>query len=404
MAFEPGEDVVAIRGLDALRVCSLNHRACGLPGLAEVSAGADASLLMHEALTFHRIESAVLATCNRTELYWRSSSPADDHVAMLSLASAVHTTPDIVAQRSESLSGAAAAHHLFRVCSGLESLVLGEAEILGQVRAAIDLCPGAGPFLVGVFRAAIRTGRAARAETGIGAGALSVASTAIHWLAECLPLSLNRVMVIGAGKTGEKTARHLSHVGVGSLVIANRTLSQAEALASRVGAVAVGLDALNGEVERADAVISAVNAPGWVLTLDQIKQRARTRNTPLVVVDLSMPPSVEPGQCEGLIRVDLATLEESARENRKQREAEIPKVEAVIARELDYLRMWARKESLRPLMTNLRQRADKIRSDELTRARAELAQSADPHSVLERFSRRLFDRMLAVPVDELPSS
>ena len=307
---------------------------------------------MHAALTSKGIASAVLATCNRTELYWRSTSANDDLMALLVLAAAVKTPLETVSARSVTLSGADAADHLFRVCSGLESLVLGEAEILGQVRTAMEMCPGAGPFVAGVFRAAIRTGRSVRAETAIGMGALSVASTAVQWLSERLALAEHRVLVIGAGKTGEKVARHLSRVGTGALVVANRTVSQAEALAARIGnATAIGLDAVADELDRVDAVISAVNAPGWVLTLDQIQRRVEARHTPLVVVDLSMPPSVEPGTCEGLVRVDLVTLEGSTRAHRKQREGEIPRVEAVIARELAFLEKWAQHESRRPFMS-----------------------------------------------------
>ncbi len=366
-----------------------------------MSAGADAATVLHATLTAHGIESAVLATCNRTEMYWRTSAPDHDRFAMQALADAVGVSTATLAERSLNLSGDAAADHLFRVCCGLESLVLGEAEILGQVRAALEACTGAGPWIAGVLRAAIRTGRAARAETGIGTGALSVASTAIHWLSECLPLREHRVLLIGAGRTCEKAARHLKAVGVGSLVIANRTRSHAEALAERVGAEAIGLDSLQEEIDRADAVISAVNTHAWVLTLEHLRHRARARKTPIVVVDLSMPPSVEPGDCEGLRRVDLVALEDAARAHRRQREAEIPRVEAVIARELSHLQDWARQEALRPLVSNLRQKADRIRRDELTRAQAELQESSDPHSVLEKFSHRLFDRMLAIPIDRL---
>ena len=357
-------NIVPVNELSAFRVCSLNHRTCGLPGLAEVSAGADGAAMMHQILTSKGIASAVLATCNRTELYWRSQSEDDDYVAMLALASAVKAPIEIVRERSVTLSGADAAAHLFRVCSGLESLVLGEAEILGQVRTAMEMCTGAGPFVTGVFRAAIRTGRAARAETAIGMGALSVASTAVQWLSERVKLADHRVMIIGAGTTGEKAARPLSRVGTGALVVANRTISQAEALAARVGGSAIGLDAMPDELDGVDAVISAVNAPGWVLTLDQIRRRAARCSKPLVVVDLSMPPSVEPGECEGLVRVDLVTLEESTRAHRKQREGETPRVEAVIARELGFLQKWAHHESQRPLMSTRSRARAGVASDE----------------------------------------
>ena len=392
---------MAFNGLGALKALSINHRTCGLPGLAGVSAGADGARAVHGALTARGVASVVLATCNRTEVYWRATNSGDGEAAMDVLARVLETPAAALAQQSVSLEGEAVAAHLFRVCCGLESLVLGEAEILGQARSAVESCPSGGPFLHGVFRAAIRAGRAARAETGIGTGAMSVASTAIHWLQERLALRHCRVLIIGAGHTGEKVARHLRAIGVGGLVISNRTLAHAEAVASGVGGDAVPIEELSAEILRADVVIAAVNTPGWILSLGQIRQRLAERPSPLVVVDLSMPPCVESGACDGLIRVDLSVIEQTAVAHRHQREAEIPGVEAVIARELDFLREWARHEALRPLVADLRQTADRIRRDELVRAQAELQRSPDAGPVLERFSRRLFDRMLALPIDRL---
>ena len=153
-----------------------------MDGVAALSAAPGSAALLHAGLAGHGIDSVVFTTCNRFELYWRSRSPEDDILATGMLA-AVTASKDGTSLAQPSLStGDVAAHHLFRVCAGLESVVLGEAEVLGQARAALEACPGAGSFLTGVFRGAIRSGRAARAETAIGAGAMSVATTAIRWL------------------------------------------------------------------------------------------------------------------------------------------------------------------------------------------------------------------------------
>jgi glutamyl-tRNA reductase len=297
----------------------------------------------------------VLTTCNRLELYWRSRSAQDDVVATGILAASLGADAEAVVGQSSWLRGDAAANHLFRVCAGLESVVMGEAEVLGQARSALEACPGAGSFLTGVFRAAVRAGRAARAETAIGEGAMSVASTAIQWLSAQMPLTGRRVLIIGAGDTARKAARHLNAIGVGALVIANRTRSRAGGLAASLNAEVVGLDALPHEIARADAVISAVSAPGWVVTLDQLRQRAQAAERgPLVLIDLSMPPSIEPGDADHVVRIDLSALEQTANANRQQREAEAPRVEVVIARELEWLRRWARREALRPMVTSLR--------------------------------------------------
>jgi glutamyl-tRNA reductase len=393
--------VASYSGLAALRAITINHHTAGLVGLQHLSIEGDAGSRLHEGLSARGIESIVLRTCNRSELYWRARVPGDDETAVAAFAASLNLPSTALQGVATQLTGEAVATHLFRVCSGLESLMVGEAEILGQVRTGLERCSGAGVFLDGVFRAALRTGRQARAETAIGAGALSVASTAVQWLSQHLSLADSRVVIVGAGDTGDKAARHLQSLGVGSLVIANRTASRGTALASTVGAEAVTLDALAAEIARADAVVCAANAPDWLVTLDMLKA-ASIASRRLVVVDLAMPSGVEPGSIPGVIRIDLEGLERLADLHRQQREAEVPKVEAVIARELEWLHAWARHQALRPLVSGLRRKVEAIRRAELARATKELDDAgATGAAVLERLSRRLLDQILAIPLAQL---
>jgi glutamyl-tRNA reductase len=222
-------------------------------------------------------------------------------------------------------------------------------------------------------------------------------------------LESSRVVLIGAGDTGEKTARQLHSLGVGSLVIANRTLGRAQALAANVGATAVSLDALATELARADAVICAANGTDWLVTLADLAHatalshpRTLAPSHPLVIVDLAMPSGIEPGAVPGVMRIDLEGLEQLAELHRKQREAEIPKVEAVINRELQWLHAWARHQALRPLASGLRRKVEAIRRAELARATKELDDTgASGAAVLERLSRRLLDQVLAIPLAQL---
>jgi len=279
-------------------------------------------------------------------------------------------------------------------------MVLGEAEILGQVRAAMEQSPSGGTFLRGVFTAAIRTGRGARAATGIASGAMSVASAAVQQVEARLPLGASRVLIIGAGETAAKVARQLSAIGTGTLVIANRTLDKARALAAAHGGIATGLDAVADEIAAADVVICATYSSSFIVTRAHVADR--TADKPVVLVDLSMPPAIEPFDAGSVSRIDLAEIERATAAHRQRREGEIPRVEAFISREMSWLRGWARQEMLRPFVSTLRQKADLIRRDELERALAEL-KVEDPHAVLERFSRRMFDRLLRVPLDQLKS-
>lgn len=368
----PFQSVISSSDLGSVRVRSINQRTHGLVGLAALAATPGSAAALHASLSSHGIDSVVVTTCNRLEVYWRSRSAEDDVAATGILAAAFGADAEAIVGRSLWLTGEAAVNHLFRVCAGLESVVMGEAEVLGQARAALEACPGAGSFLTGVFRAAVRAGRAARAETAIGEGAMSVASTAIQWLSAQMPLTACRVLIVGAGDTARKAARHLNAIGVGRLVIANRTQSRAQDLAAPLHAEVVGLDAVPHEIARADAVISAVSAPGWVVTLDQLRRRARAaERRPLMLIDLSMPPSIEPGDADHVVRIDLAALEQTANTNRKQREVEAPRVEVVIARELEWLRRWARREALRPMVTRRRLRDRRGQVDRIDGAEPE---------------------------------
>lgn len=392
--------VAALSGLSSLRALVVNHRTVAAGVLRSLSLGVEQSVRLHDALSAAGVESFVLATCNRTEIYWRTRAPGDNEFVRRAFAQAIGAGDIEVREIASPLRGDAAAIHLFRVCSGLESLVLGEAEILGQVRTALDACGGAGTFLRGVVQAALRTGRSARAETLIGAGAQSVASAAVQALAAAIPLAASRVMVVGAGDTGLKAARHLRSLGAGSMVVANRTLARAQALAKSVAAEAIALEDLEGELIRADALVCAVASSSPVITNADLRRAVTLRSgRPLVIVDISMPPAVEAGEVDGVTRIDMITLERQVSLQRNQRQAEVPRVEGVIEREMGYLHAWARHEVLRPLVSDLRRKVESIRRAELARAEDEFkAQNGD---LLDRFSRRLLDQLLALPLATL---
>lgn len=387
--------------LDTLRARTLNHRLLGVEALQQVALDGDAAAGLHDALTDDGIESLVLVTCNRTEVYWRSRGAADDvRVAAACDASGAGRGAWAAAT---TFSGAAAAGHLFRVCAGLESLVPGEAEILGQVRAALDLCAGAGALLRGVGQAALRAGRMARAETAIGVGAQSVASAAVHLVVSALPADRSRVVVVGAGATGLKVATHLRALGVRDLVIVNRSAARARDLAARVGADVAPLDTLPAALLTADAVVCAVHAPSPLVTLPALAvAAARRRQHPLVVADISMPPAIESGAVPGVVRVDLAAVEAFVARQRDQRIAEVPHVEAVLSREMRHLDTWVRRHTLRPLVSGLRRRVEAIRQAELARLEGELTTAtAVDHALLDRLTRRLLDQVLAAPLASL---
>lgn len=394
--------VAELSGLSALRALTLNHRNVGLESLPAVALPPHELSALQHSLREADIEAVVLATCNRFEVYWRARVPGDDERVRQLIRARLPEAAHAVLEGTGVLRGVHAATHLFRVCCGIESLVLGEAEILGQVRTALETST-AGGFLQGVLQAGLRAGRMARAETSIAVGALSVASAAIQLVTAMMPLDQSRVVVVGAGATGLKAARHLRALGVGELALTNRTHSKAEMVAASLDAEAIPMDALAAELERADAIVCAVASPTHVISLEALRAAtARRTERPLMIVDLSMPPVVEAGEAEGVTRVDLGALEQQVARQRDRREAEIPRVEQVIAREVHHLQSWARHQALRPLVSDLRRKVELIRRTELERAARELDDNGTTDvTVLDRLSKRLLEQVLAIPLATL---
>jgi glutamyl-tRNA reductase len=232
---------------------------------------------------------------------------------------------------------------------------------------------------------------------------MSVASTAVHALAEGVSLPSSRVVIVGAGDTAQKVGRHLRAVGVGSLVVANRTRARADALATTLRGEAIDLEAVPGELRRADAVVCAAAAPTFLVTARSLHDAMAARGArSLVIADLGMPGVVEPVSIPGLTLVGLEGLERAADQHRERRRAEVPRVVAVVERELSWLRSWARHQAAHPLVSGLRQKVEQIRRAELARVKQELrVDHAIDDGALDRLSRRLLDQVLAIPLAAL---
>ena len=337
-------------GIGALRALTIHHRNAPLSLLERVALPPAQRGSLLESLRARGIEAVVLSTCHRSELYFRAQYAGDD-----TRAERLWRAPlEGVSVEPARLGGRDAAQHLFRVAAGLESLVLGETEVLGQLRAALEAATqagSAGPLLARAFHAALRCGGRARSETGVGAGALSIASAAVRLLnGSGRDLSALTVLVIGAGATGLKVARHLSAEGVGRLVLLNRTAERARIAAEELEVEHAELSDLPWLLVQADAVVAAAQVERPLIDPAMVSAHAAREGAPLTLVDLSLPRAVDPA-CAGLpgVRVhNLADLEQVVAANRSRREAEIPRVETLIARELEQLVRWAHGRSRRP--------------------------------------------------------
>ena len=386
-------------GIDALHALSINHRNSPLALLERMSLAPATRAELHERFRGEGLEAVVLSTCHRTELYCHAPSAGERARAeALWLERFGEAPPDA---RFARLAGREAGQHLFRTAAGLESMVLGEAEVLGQIRGAIESARragSAGHFLSRVFHASLRFGGRARSETGIGTGALSIASAAVRLLrGGRRDLGALTVLVVGVGTTGLKVARHLKAEGVGRLVLLNRTPERARRAAEELGAESAGLDELARRLAQADAVVAAVRVESPILTVAMLREAGPRLRGPLALVDLSLPRAIDPtcSELPGVQVHNLSDLEHVVAVNQERRETEIPRVEALLERELEQLSAWALEYSVRSMVAELRGRAEAIRREEL--ARTLDAGEVSPDS-LDHLTRRLVDRLLHAPV------
>lgn len=315
-----------------LEVVGINHKTAPI-GVRECVAVSGKRLeALLEKLTFEADEAVVVSTCNRTEVYL--VRPRRDALAIFA---------DHLGQYTEYAyhhRGRAALTHLFRVSAGLDSLVVGEAQILGQVRDGLFAARKArstGPISEKAFQTAIAAGKRARSETAIGRGATSVAYAAVD-LARAVfgDLSGLRALVLGAGEMAERVLEHLTYYGVGDVWVLNRTLANAEKLAGRYGGRACGMEHVAEALAAADIVITSAAAPHYVVREHRVREVLAKRSQPLFLIDIALPRNVDPAvaRLAGAYLYNLDDLENVAEKNRAARAGELPLVERIVEDEI----------------------------------------------------------------------
>ena len=346
-------------------------------------------------------EAVVLSTCNRTELYLAREEHADDE-AVDALAQLAGERADDLAAALYRLRDEAAALHLFRVAAGLDSLVPGEGEILGQVRAAFEV-GAAGPFLDRLFRQALHTGKRVRMETAINESPASVPSAAAALAQQVFgDLSGHRVLLLGAGKISESAARNLRTRGAEIAVVANRTLAHGEDLARKLGARALSLDAVSTELERADVVVSATSASELVLSRESVAAALRARKgRPLLLLDLAVPRDLDPAinELDGCFLYDVDDLEAVVTETLSGRRGEAARAEQLVAGEADRFREWQASLDIVPTIASLRALAEEIRDRELLKAGGRLSERERKH--IESVTSQIVAKLLHLPTIRL---
>jgi glutamyl-tRNA reductase len=351
-------------------------------------------------------EAAIVSTCNRTEAYLVAADPeqAEERIyAELGALSGLAESE--LAPALYTLTDQPAALHLFRVAAGLDSMVPGEAQILGQVREAYGAARearAAGPTIHRLFRQALRVGKRVRTETAIGENPASVSSAAAE-LAERVfeELAGRRILLLGAGKTADLTAANLISRGVGEIVVANRSPERAEALARRFGGRAVSFAEVEEEVEKADVVVASTSSQGYVLSAQQVERAMRRRRgQPVFFIDIAVPRDVDPevNEIEGCYLYDIDDLERVVAESVAGRREEAVRAEAIVSVEADVFRAWQLSLDVVPAIASLRARAEAIRRAELERAEGRLGSlSPSQRRAVESLTAQIVNKLLHKP-------
>ncbi len=313
-------------------------------------------------------EAAALSTCNRTELYLIVSDPVEaESTALGILTRQAELRPTELLGHLYSLRSGDAVRHLFRVTAGLDSMIVGEAEIQGQVKRAYELAlveGGTGPVLNRLFRGALAAGGRAREETAIGERGVSIPSVAVELARRTLgDLGDRRVLVIGAGETAELVARALVARGVSTVFVANRHHDRAIGLAQRFGGAAVRLEELPEQLGQADIVVSATNSPHHIVERDGLEQVMKSREERLLLlIDIAVPRDVDPEcrQIPGVTLHDIDDFQQIVERNASGREAEAGRAEPILEAEQDRFERWLASLAVVPTVASLRERAEEV--------------------------------------------
>jgi glutamyl-tRNA reductase len=351
-------------------------------------------------------EAVAISTCNRTELYLVAADPVDaESLALSALARQAGIRPTELLGNLYSLRGTDAVRHLFGVAAGLDSMIIGENEIQGQVRRAYELglVEGTtGPITNRLFRDALGAGKRARTETGIGRLRVSVSSIAVELAEQALgDLGSRRVLVIGAGENGEVTARALADRGVHSIFVANRRYDRAIGLAARFGGEAVRFDDLPELLAEADIVVACTASPHQIVGREELAMVLEERaERPLLLIDIAVPRDIDPGVrgLPGITLYDMDDLQHAIARNVSGREAEAAKAGALIDQEVDRFTRWLGSLEVVPTIAALRERGDQIVAQVLRENEERWESMSDnDRRRLELMARAVVSRLLHEP-------
>jgi len=355
-------------------------------------------------------EALVLSTCNRAELYAACDELASTRADLLAFLSGFHGVERrAIEPHLYELTDLDVARHLFRVSSGLDSLVVGEPQILGQVKdahSAAATAHTAGPVLNRLFHSSFGVGKRVRTETGLGAGAVSVSFAAVSLARKIFGnLQGRNVVVIGAGEMGKLTARHMRSQGVDRVTIVSRSMANAARTAEAIGgASAAPWDEMDSALTASDIVITATGAAAPILTKAHIETIMRSRRSrPLFIIDIALPRDVEAaaGEIEQVFLYNIDDLQSTVRENLARRESEVARAETIVGEEVEKFAAWLRSRGAIPTVVALRQSFEAIRRAELERLLKLSSLPPESRARVEEITRLIVEKLLLTPTEQL---
>ncbi|GAB4330301.1 MAG: glutamyl-tRNA reductase [Calditrichia bacterium] len=352
-------------------------------------------------------EGAIVSTCNRTEIYVVVDKAPDIYPTLEKFVRSYSGVDfDAGSNRFYRMMNEKAIHHLFQVAAGLDSMILGEPQILGQVKDAYRIASelnATGTILNRLFHYSFLVGKRIRNETALGAGAVSVAYAAVE-LAQKIFKDLTRrsVLLIGAGETGELTARHLNEKGIGNLFITNRTFSRAEDLARELNGKALPFEQMSEKYPEVDIIIGAATAPQHLITRADLGRVLHKRGArPLFMIDIGVPRNFDPeiNKLESVFLHDIDNLQQIIDKNLEKRRQEIPKAEKIISEEIQHFQQWVKSLDIAPTVVSLRRHFEEIRRAEIQKHAGKLSDAE--REKVELITRQLMNKYLHMPTVQL---
>lgn len=394
-----------------IALVGVNHQTASVSLRERVAIAPDQlSRCLKTATAFEGVDEAlILCTCNRSELYLALSNGVPGPRPQDVFAQIHQIDPRLIESSYYVREDAEAVVHMFRVAAGVDSLVLGETEIIGQLRQAIQSARKAGTAgrtLTRLGQKALAAGKRARTETSIDQGCMSVPSVAAELALQVFDdLSAREILVVGAGEAGRLVARRMISCGARKVSITSRSRERAEVLAADLGARPVELSDLPDELAKADVVITSTSAPHPLITAELLERNtARRRGQPMVIIDLAVPRNVDPAvrALRDLYLYDLDDLQKFVQEAEQQRVCELPLVEEITAQEASDFMVWLRSQEVNPLLLSIREQAEAIRREEIARLQQtvpNLTRKTD--RAIHLMSKRLVRRLLGQPLERI---